>query len=385
MRRTWPIAAALALLGNANVAQAQPRRWHGAAALAADITATPEPAGFGIAIADLRGRGVVAGGDFHAQFNTDTLHVGVESIPLGTPRLQFGAALRGEALIAGLLRNYQQRGAAVPARGFFASYVMAFATLKWLPADHHAVELLVGARAWFFGRSEGDTSPGLALPPDLLVFEPRLRYTFWRITSPGDEWSAQVLFPRITGVAAGVELGLDVRNDRRPWGALNSVDDGRNQPGAPVLMARQWLRAGFTLGAQVRVQIEQSASWGAGEDDLTRVRIGGMSPYVVPVPGLAWPALLCERYVAAQGAVHVRPSRAHTHEVGVAVAGGVFNDVRRSGALSDFDGAGGAAVFGDLRFGRWQVYLRAGYAFPVAWLGDAVRVSAFVGVGARFG
>jgi hypothetical protein len=308
--------------------------------------------------------------------------VSVEDVPLAGPRLRFGAALRGEALIAGVLTNHFVRGRNEAARGFFASYVLATASVKWLPAEHHAVELVAAGRRWFFGPDDDPVAVQGTLPGVAWVFEPRLRYTFWRLSAGAREWGAEVLFPRVTGLAAGVELGVDLRDDAAPWGQAAGSGRRRNEPGAPILTARQWLRAGVQLGPRVRLQLEESASWGAGEDDLTRVRVGGMNPYVVAIPGLPWPALLCERLVAGQLAVHVRPSLAHAHELGVVVAGGAFNDVRRTGALSDFEGAGGVGLFGDLRFGRWQVYVRAGYAFPVAWLDGGPHVAAFAGVGA---
>lgn len=375
-----PLALTLALLALAPEAAAQ--GWRFGAAFAADAWLSPEADGQAIALFDARNRGLVAGGDLHLLYNTDTLQVSVEDVPLGATGLRFGAAVRGEALIAGVLINHFVRGRDEPARGFFASYVLATASLKWLAAEHHAVEVAATGRRWFFGPDDDPVAVQGTLPGVGWVFEPRLRYTFWRLSAGAREWGAEVLFPRVTGVAAGVELGLDLRDDTAAWGQAAGSGRRRNEPGAVTLTARQWLRAGVQLTPRVRVQVEEFASWGEGEDDLTRVRAGGMNPYVVAIPGLPWPALLCERLVAGQLSVHVRPSLARGHELGVAVAGGAFNDVRRAGALADFDGAGGAALFGDLRFGRWQVYARAGYAFPVAWLDGGPHVSAFAGVGA---
>jgi len=370
-------AAALALTSTAHA-----QTWRVGAAFAADVWLSPDTAGQGIALADVRGRGLVGGGDLHLLYNTDTLQVSVEDVPLGASRLRFNAALRGEALIAGVLTNHFVRARNRSERGLFASYVLATASLKWLPAERHSLELVAAGRRWFFGRNGDASAAQTTLPPDAWVFEPRLRYTFWNLSAGVREWGAEVLFPRVTGVAAGVELGLDLRDDTTAWGARPGDPLRRNVPGAAIFTARQWLRAGVQLGARVRLQVDETASWGEGEDDLTRVRVGGMNPYVVAIPGLPWPALLCERLVAGQVGVHVRPSLAHPHELGVAVAGGAFNDVRRTGALGDFDGAGGAALFTDLRFGRWQVYARVGWAFPVAWLDDVPHVSAFAGVGA---
>lgn len=357
--------------------------WEGAAALGTDRWIAPQNGGQGFAIFDLRGRGVVGGGDLHVYYNTETVQVGVERVPLGTARLELSAAVRAEGAIAGVLRTHVREGLTRPERGFFASYLYGFASLKWLPGDRHSVELVAGARQWLFARDVGATDPNLVLPPDTWALEPRLRYTFWSVSAGPEEWQAHVLFPRITGLAFGVELGVDVRGDARPWGALGATDDARNRPGDAILMARQWLRAGAQLHRSFRVQVEQHASWGEGEDDLTRVRVGGMNPYVVPVPGLPWPALLCERLLVAQASAHWRPWSRFPHEFGVAVSGGLVNDARRVGALETFYGVGGTALFADLRFGIFQGHVRVGYALPGAWQADPPHLGALAAVGVR--
>lgn len=370
---------ALALLSTPSLAHAQ--SWTASAAIGDDLWLAPEVGNHGWALFDLRRSGVVGGGDLHLNFNTETLYAGLERLHPGTDRFELGVAARVEGAYAGVLPEWFQRGVTDRARGFYASYAQLMGSVKWLPADGHSFELVAAARAWLFARPDA-TRDDLALPPDMWVFEPRFRYTFWRLSADGDEWRPSTFAPRVTGLAAGVELGADVRSESGAWGRYRGVDDGRNHPGSPVLMARQWLRAGVQLGARVRVQLNEQASWGDGEDDLTRVRVGGMNPYVVPIPGLPWPALLCERLVAGEASVNVRPSMRAQHEVGASVSGGVFNDVRRVGALMTFDFAGGAALFGDLRFGRWNVHARAGWAFPMSWL-DRPNVSALLFVGVR--
>jgi hypothetical protein len=380
LRGTAALASLIALSWGAD---AHALDWSVGAIAAHEQWLSPELGGHGWVLVDARGRGITRrGGDLHLFLNTETLQAGVENLPLATPRLQFSAAVRAEGVYAGVLPDYRAQGRRAPGRGFWASYGYAFAAVKWLPGGPHSLELLVAGRRWHFARIADTTSPDLQLPPNTWVFEPRLRYTFWNVTSPGEEGQAQVAYPRVRGLAAGVELGADVRGDAQPWGALAGVDDGRNRPGRVIVTARQWLRAGWQPSPRVRVQLEQSASWGHGEDDLTRPRSGGMNPYVVPVPGLAWPSLWSERLIAAQASVHVRPSLRLPHEVGVALGAGAFSDVRRVGALDTYGGAGGVAAFADLRFGRWQAYLRAGYGFPVAWL-PGTHVSVLAGLGVR--
>ena len=377
--RTRACSFALVALLTPSIAAAND--WSASAAVGMDMWFSPEVAGHGYGLFDLRRANLAGGGDLHINFNTETLYVGLERVHPGTDRVELGLAARLEGIYAGVLPDWFQGAVSHRERGFNASYAQLMGSVKWLPAESHSLELVVGGRAWLFARPDTNRDD-LLLPSDMWVFEPRLRYTFWRLSADGDEWRPSTFAPRVTGLAAGVELGADLRSERGAWGTFRGVDDGRNRPGSPVLMARQWLRAGVKLGARVRVQIDEQASWGDGEDDLTRVRVGGMNPYVVPIPGLPWPALLCERLVAAQVAVHLRPSMRAAHEFGVAVSGGAFNDVRRVGALMDFDFAGGAAVFTDLRFGRWQVHARGGWAFPTAWL-EGPNLSAIVALGVR--
>jgi hypothetical protein len=378
-RRALFLAAALVL---AAPGPAHAYTWRASAALGDDMWFAPEFGQHGYALFDLYGASASGRGDLHVNFNTETLYVGLERLRPGTDRVELGVAVRLEGAYAGVLPDWYQGARSQRGRGFFASYAQAFASAKWLPGGDHSVELVLGGRAWLFARADGVTRDDLTLPVDTWVFEPRLRYTFWHLRSDSDAWRPHVLLPRFTGFAAGVELGADVRDDTSAWGAVGGRDDGRNRPATVILMARQWLRAGLPLGARVRLQVEEFASWGAGEDDLTRVRAGGMNPYVVPVPGLPWPALLCERLVAAQASVHVRPSLRAEHELGVAVSAGAFNDVRRVGALMSFDAAGGAALFTDLRLGRWNVHARGGWAFPTSWL-ERPNVSALVALGVR--
>lgn len=107
---------------------------------------------------------------------------------------------------------------------------------------------------------------------------------------------------------------------------------------------------------------------------------------MIPVPGLPWTGLISERLFAGQLGVHLRAKESSQHEFGLLLAGGAFNDVARTGALSTYGGAGGLAVFGDLRFGptgRFQLDIRGSWGFPVSWLIESQYVSLLVGFGVR--
>src|SRR5699024_7935095 len=104
------------------------------------------------------------------------------------------------------LSDYYRDGVNDSARGFWASYVNAAASAK-LNLAPHFVELAAGARRWFFAR-QGGTDPALVLPPEAWVGEVRLRYTLWKLADEPSLWEPQRLYPRLRGVAFGVELGL---------------------------------------------------------------------------------------------------------------------------------------------------------------------------------
>lgn len=380
--RAATLGIACALWGSLAVPCARAESaWQVTAAGGGDFRFVPDVVGHGFGLVEAT-RSSTLGGRLRLLYNTDTLHAGLESVRLA-PDLELNAFLRGEAFFAGILPDYYQRGERIAERGFLASYLHGAVSLKWHPRPYHSLELLLGVRQWFFTTARS-TADSFVLPPDTFVFEPRLRYSLWRVKAGSREWQGHTLFPRVQGVALSAELGLDVRADDRAWGAPDGGGlAGRNDPSATILMVRQRLIAGAPLGGWGRLQLEQHGSWGEGEDDLTRNRVGGMNPYVVPVHGLPWAALLSERLLSGQIALHVPVDPADQHELGVAVSGGAFNDVRRVGALDQFGGAAGTGVFADLRFGRFQLHARVGYAFPVVWLTAEPSVSGFLSVGSQ--
>jgi hypothetical protein len=202
----------------------------------------------------------------------------------------------------------------------------------------------------------------LTLPPEAFVGELRLRYTFWRLADDVSLWQPHRLFPRLRGVAFGVELGLDERSAARPWGARDpsfSPVDPRNDPSPSIVMARQWLRAGVVLQRRVRLQIDESATWMWGEDDLVRLRVGGLNPYSVPLVGAPWAGYLAGRVAALQGSLHVRLRG--EHELGLLVDGVVLDDAGRVGDARPGLLAG-IGAFADVRAGAWQFDVRGGWS-----------------------
>ena len=370
------IVALIGLILLSSTARAE--GWHGSAAGGADFAFIPEVTGFGFVLFEATGEDKVGKGDVRLYYNTDTIHLEIERIPLAK-NLELSVALRGEAVFAGLLHQYYQQGLRVSGLGFNASYLVLLPKLQWHFADHHTFELLTNVRYWIFGKNQGE-SQGYILPPDTVVFEPRLGYIYWNVDSDGEEFRASKLFPRIKGIAVGASVGVDVRSKVQPWGFVTTEPD-RNDPTKAIWTLNQWLRAGWKTGERFRLELQETFNWGWNQDDITRMRVGGMNPYVLVVPGLPWSAVISERLAIAQLSGHIRPKKDKPQELGVLVSGGTVNDPYRQGLLNEFGGIGGLALFTDLRWGRWQVYARVGWAFPTAWLVDNPHVSGFVGLG----
>lgn len=372
------VGALVALMFLSSTARAE--GWHGSAAGGADFAFIPEVTGFGFVLFEATGEDKVGKGDVRLFYNTDTIHLEIERIPLGKD-FELSVALRGELIFAGLLHQYYSQGLRQDGLGFNASYVVLLPKLQWHFAAHHTIELLTNVRRWFFGDKNTDDS--YLLPADAWVFEPRLGYIYWNVDSDAEEFRASKLFPRIQGIAAGGSVGVDVRSDVRNWGFTDTGTslDLRNDPTKAIWTLNQWLRAGWKTGERFRLELQETFNWGWNQDDITRMRVGGMNPYVLVIPGLPWSSNISERLAIGQLSGHVRPKKDKPQELGVLVSGGTVNDPYRQGFLDEFGGIGGLALFTDLRWGRWQVYARVGWAFPTAWLVDNPHVSGFVGLG----
>ncbi len=347
---------------------------------AADVWPAPQLGFHGIAFAGYRYSGLPKGAQLSVVYNTDTLSVGLERLCWGT--FCVGAQLRGEYAIAGLLPDYYQRGLLVDSRGFNASYLQGSLQAKWSPGMGHYLDYALTGRRWFFSRTQ-KTASDLRLPSNRGVIEQWLGYTFWG--HPDDpslrDWHRPT--PRFSGFAFGVRLGLSLRLSPAAWGAPQEL---RNTPKNPILMFRQWARFGLPTTDPVRLQLSQWSSWGINEDDLTRPRLGGLNPYVVPLAGAPWAAWLSERFVAFQlsapiavwGEVELSPLIDLIY----------LEDPERAdrSALSESRSEGWLAGLGlllDMRLGAWQVDVKAGWAPPLRWQRRQPHFSAYLLVGRR--
>jgi hypothetical protein len=346
---------------------------------AGEFTLRPDRGGHGVVVASYDLGGLPRDAHFVADFNTDTLRVGVDRIHFAGGRLEVGAVAVAELLIAGLLPDYIRDGVGDPARGFWASYVGAGGSLKYVAAPHF-VELTAGARRWFFA-PQGGTSPSLVLPPEAFFGELRLYYTYWALDGDPSLYERQRPFARLRGLAFGVAAGLDARSQAYPWGARSptvfSPPDLRNDPSPQTWMVRVWLRAGRSLHPRLRLQLAEEATWMVGEDDLDRVRVGGMTPYAVPLAGAPWPAFLVGKLAAVEASLHVRAWR--ELEVGLLLDGAVIDDRARTGT-SRPAALAGVGLFADFRWRAWQADARVGWS-PTVTPGDRAAFGGFVDVG----
>lgn len=381
-RSPRPLLVAVALaLALTSAAPAEAELTHKVALLGGgELWLTPETGGHGFALAAYDLGGLPHGSQFGAEINTETLRLRYHHLNFFDGMLELGFFGAFEIYFSGLLPDYYRLGARDPARGFSASYGQLQMSAKVNLPGRHTIEALLGVRKWFF-TGIGDTDPALTLPPEAWVFEPRLRYTLWRVEQDAAFSERHRMFPRVRGLAFGLEVAVDVRTETAPWGARAgafSPRDTRNDPDRTSVLVQQWLLAGIQLHERVRTQVRESTGWGSGTDDLNRVRLGGMNPYVVPLAGAPWAAFLSDGYLAGQWSWHVKV--AGESEVGALVDVVWLEDEARTGSSAGGTQVG-VGLFGDLRFGAFQVDLRLGWCPTLDWQGDGGQLAAFAALG----
>lgn len=340
--------------------------------------ADPDRPAHGMLILAWDGRDVVGDTDLAVELNTDTLRFTVNELAL-TEDTSLNAQLTGEALIAGLSRDYWQDLAHRGDRTFTASYLQAQLWTKTRFADALYVEAEAGLRRWFFGPNGDETGEDFRLPPEVLVFEPRLRLTWWALSDDAAWHARHRLYPRLRGWALGVEGGFDLRMDTRDWGGDAEGPDPRNSPQKGIARVRPWALAGWQATPGLRWQGALEAGFAGGEDDLTRRRIGGLTPYVAQIPGVFWAHDLADRYVHVQTSLPVKLDA--DIEVGPMLAAAVLSDLHRTGDTSTYGIEWGAGAAAELRLGAWQVDARGGYSPSLSARADKAAWNLFLGAG----
>lgn len=346
--------------------------WHRRQAFATSFEAWAHPAnraGHGVVLLTMDAQHGDSGTRVGLVWNTDTLRAWVDDVRL-RPWLVFGARGTAEFVFAGLMPDYYVNGRLEREAGFAASYVQLE---SWLRAQHdrHFVEANVGARAWRFDRLPA-TAADLGLPGVRRVFEPRLRYTYWGVSQDISLWEQSRLFRRVHGLAAGAELAADIRDNADPWGRYEGVSQ---QPARTILRGSLWAEAGWAPTERLRWQWALAARTADGDDALTASRVGGLGPYVVPVAGLPWAAVIDDQYFSGRTSIHL--DLVAQHEWGAALdvvsAGRTLRDTSSQNVLW------GGSLFADLRWQQWQVDVRTGLS--PSWVQTGVSASAWLGFG----
>lgn len=302
------------------------------------------------------------------EYNTDTLTATYSYSGKG---FQLGAIARGQYRVAGLLTDYYRGGERIAEYGFGASYVQA-TTFGRLWTGRHTLGVELSARHWFFDRD--GTADRFILPQDHAMLESAIGYTYWNLSHDPSFSDRHRVFERLDGFAWGVRLTGTYRTRTRAWGIAI-----RNRPWALAPGVEQWVRAGVQYAPRLRLQLRQRASWAFGHDDLTRARLGGMNPYVVPISGAPWAAFLSSRFGAFTVSHHVKIGWGA--EWVSQVDGALIWDVERDGRRAFGPVLGLASGF-DVRVGSWQVDARLGASPDTGWQQVAGPiVSGYAGLG----
>ncbi|MCB9764905.1 MAG: hypothetical protein H6739_34330 [Alphaproteobacteria bacterium] len=285
----------------------------------AEVNATPH------GIADLS----VRRGDWSANLFTDTLDLRWDAEGDGGRRW---LAARLEVGAAGLMLSPWTDGGPDPDRALNASYLGMEGGRVWYGPEGLYAGFQWLARAYVFG-AMADTTVEVPDPRGLLTGDALLGW--W--TPDVQAWARVGV--DVTAEAAAPHAHLEIKA-RAPW----------------RLAPRLALRAGFA----------------ERQDFLTRTRLGGMNPYVVPVAGAAWAEWWVEDYVAARLGPHLQ---------------GEHLSLALSADLAAFDGqqALGLEARGGLRGERWFGELAYGYAPFIERQPGVGRAAVYATVGMDWG
>lgn len=250
-------------------------------------------------------------GAFSIQLFTDTLDVRY------APESQRGrwfVGARIEALAAGLMLSPWRAGAPDLSQALLSGYgELDGGWVAYLPASFYIGAQAAARLYLFFPRPETT----IAVPGPTPVFTTEL--VAGRYTSTSHIW-----------IRAGLDAQPSVAS---PHIALEAV-------------ARP-----DTVWAP---RLELRAAWARNQDRITRTRLGGMNPYVVPLGGAGWAEWWVESYVATRGGLSVRAPLPKGHSL----EGAILSDV----AVFDGGFVQGFALQGRWRYGRYSAEASIGYA-----------------------
>lgn len=229
-------------------------------------------------------------GPLSLQLLTDTVELRFEPEDRGG---RWWLAVRGEAGAAGLFPSPWRAGSPDDARSLLAFYAgLEGGALAYLP---HGLYLGVEgtARRWFFRAT--DSTQG-SVPEDRFVISPSMLAGWW--SKPFHVW-----------IRAGADVDGGDTSGRLTM-ELTLFPWARHRRATP----RPWLTP----------LVEVHAGWLDDPSDVTRERIGGLNPYVVPLAGAGWAELWAERWAAIRAgpALELGPLRLALVADGVRYEGG---------------------------------------------------------------
>lgn len=274
-------------------------------------------------------------GPWTLQLYTDTLEARVDaSGDAGRSWL----ALRGELGAAGLMISPWSAGAPDPSRALSASYAgVEGGVIAFGPAGLYGGGTFT-TRGYTFGAME---ETAVAVPASRLLVGMDAVVGLYR--DHGHVW---------------VQGGM--------WGP---------EPSPHVSVEATW-RPGWWVGPS----LEARAGAARGADELTRVRLGGLNPYVIPLAGAAWAEWWVDDYAAARvgPAVHLDYA-----EWGLGVA--PFADLAVFGVAGERRGATGLGGRAEIDRRRLRGEFVVGVAPWIPRQPGVSRVSAWLRVGLEWG
>jgi hypothetical protein len=301
--------------------------WEGRAAFGGEVSATA----FGIADLGLRK------GPLSLQLYTDTIELRY------APELQRGRyylALRVETFAAGLMISPWANGAPDPTRAWNAGYAGGEGGyVRYLPASLY-VGVGGAARVYvFWARDEHTTVP----PP-----------------GPTPLFTADAVLGHYTPIShIWVRAGADVELDKV----------------MPHVVVEAKIRPAWGFAPLVEVR----AGWAMNQDYITRTRLGGLNPYVVPLAGAGWAEFWVQDYIALRAGPSVRArlpgSGPHTLDLTPVVD------------FAGFDGhtALGFGLLAKWLYRRYSLEASFGYAPFIERQEGVVRVAGFLLFGIDWG
>ena len=290
----------------------------------------------------------VRSGDLRADLYTDTLELAWEP---SQHRGRSWLVARGNAFATGLFISPWSGGAPAPDRGLAVAAVgLDGGVIRYLPSGAWA-----GPRVSAYGYFFAPYTPDPEAPPDHGVVSVEGQLGIYR-----------------PGLQGALAVGLDVEAQAEAVGGT---------PLQPhVEGAIHW-----RPDAHVAPIGEGWAAWADGQSAVTRARLGGLTPYGVPLAGAAWAEWWVEDYAVTRVGVGVGATEMAEARPTVRARGELTADFAAFGDVyGDPDaprGAVGGRAAGRLTWRRAYTDLAIGYA-PWIPRGDGLgRLSIFFRVG----